>query len=79
MTYNDPNGEAQTVASTLRLWPSAVVPGIRTGSWASARGKVNLTALALDTTGKPLKGQALEVRARLAQVISTRKRIVGGF
>lgn len=79
LSYNDPNGEAQTVATTLRLWPSAVVPGIRTGSWASARGKVNLTALALDTTGKPLKGQALEVRARLAQVISTRKRIVGGF
>ena len=79
VSYNDPNGEAQTVATTLRLWPSAVVPGIRTGSWASARGKVNFTALALDTAGKPLKGQALEVRARLAQVISTRKRIVGGF
>ncbi|MGD9831486.1 MAG: MG2 domain-containing protein [Piscinibacter sp.] len=79
VTYNDPNGEAQTVSTTLRLWPSAVVPGIRAGSWASARGQVNLTALALDTTGKPLKGQALEVRARLAQVISTRKRIVGGF
>ena len=31
--------------------------------------------------GRPdaLKGQALEVRARLSQVISTRKRIVGGF
>lgn len=79
VTYNDPNGEAQTVSTTLRLWPGAVVPGIRTGSWASARGKVNLTALALDTAGRPLKGQALEVRARLAQVISTRKRIVGGF
>ena len=79
VTYNDPNGEAQTVSTTLRLWPSAVVPGIRAGSWASARGKVNLTALALDTAGKPMKGQALEVRARLAQVISTRKRIVGGF
>jgi uncharacterized protein YfaS (alpha-2-macroglobulin family) len=56
-----------------------VVPGIRAASWASARGKVAFTALALDTAGKPLKGQALEVRARLAQVISTRKRIVGGF
>ena len=79
VTYNDPNGEVQTASTTLRLWPSAVVPGIRTGSWASARGKVNVTALALDMAGKPIKGQALEVRARLAQVISTRKRMVGGF
>ncbi len=79
VTYNDPNGELQTVATTLKLWPSAVVPGIRAASWASARGKVAFTALALDTAGKPLKGQALEVRARLSQVISTRKRIVGGF
>ncbi|MFT3663710.1 alpha-2-macroglobulin family protein [Piscinibacter sp.] len=79
VSYTDPNGEAQTVATTLKLWPAAVLPGIRAGSWASVRGKVNFTALALDTAGKPLKGQALEVRARLSQVISTRKRIVGGF
>ena len=37
------------------------------------------TALALDTTGKAARGQALEVRARLGWVISTRKLIVGGF
>lgn len=79
VTYNDPNGEVQTVATTLKLWPAAVLPGIRAASWASARGKVSFTALALDTTGKPIKGQTLEVRARLSQVISTRKRIVGGF
>ncbi len=79
VTYNDPNGEVQTVATTLKLWPAAVVPGLRAASWASARGKVAFTALALDTAGKPLKGQTLEVRARLTQVLSTRKRIVGGF
>ena len=79
VSYNDPNGEVQTVATTLKLWPAAVVPGLRAASWASARGKVAFTALALDTAGKPIKGQALEVRARLTQILSTRKRIVGGF
>jgi uncharacterized protein YfaS (alpha-2-macroglobulin family) len=79
VTYNDPNGEVATVASTIPVWPSAVVLGIKTGSWASSRGKVKFTALALDTTGKPIKGQAIEVRGRLSQVISTRKRMVGGF
>lgn len=79
MSYADPNGETQTVSTTLRLWPAAVVPGLRASSWASVRGKMALTALALDTAGKPLTGQALEVKARLAQTLSTRKRIVGGF
>ena len=79
LTYNDPNGEVQTVATTIPLWPSAVVLGIKTGSWASSRGKARFTALALDTAGQPIKGQNIEVRGRLSQVISTRKRMVGGF
>ena len=79
VTYNDPNGEVQTVATSIPLWPSAVVLGIKAGSWASGRGKVKFAVLALDTAGKPLKGQAAEVRGRLSQVISTRKRMVGGF
>ena len=79
VTFNDPNGEVQTVSSRIPLWPSAVVLGIKAGSWASNRGKVKFTALALDTAGKPLKGQAVEVRGRVAQTITTRKRMVGGF
>ena len=79
VTFNDPNGEVQTAATRISLWPSAVVLGIKAGSWASNRGKVKFTALVLDTAGKPLKGQSVEVRGRLAQVISTRKRLVGGF
>lgn len=79
LTYNDPNGEAQTLGTTVPLWPAAVVPGIQAASWASERGSARFTAIALDTSGKPLASQALEVRGRLAQIISTRKRLVGGF
>lgn len=79
VTFNDPNGEVQTASTAIALWPSAVVLGVKTGSWASSRGKVKFTALALDTAGKPVKGQGVEVRGRLSQVISTRKRMVGGF
>jgi uncharacterized protein YfaS (alpha-2-macroglobulin family) len=79
VTYNDPNGEVQTASTAIPLWPSAVVLGVKTGSWASSRGKVKFTVLALDTSGKPIKGQSVEVRGRLSQVISTRKRMVGGF
>jgi len=79
VTYNDPNGEVLTIASSIPLWPSAVVLGVKTGSWASSRGKVKFTVLALDTKGAALKGQSVDVRGRLSQTISTRKRMVGGF
>lgn len=79
VSYNDPNGEVQTASTTVALWPSAVVLGVKTGSWASSRGKVKFTVLALDTAGKPIKGQGVEARGRMSQVISSRKRMVGGF
>ncbi len=79
LSFNDPNGEVQTASTRIPLWPSAVVVGVKTGSWASSRGRVLFQAIALDTAGKPIKGQKVEVRGRLSQVISTRKRMVGGF
>ncbi len=77
--YTDPNGEAQTVAQRLKLWPAAVVAGLRVPGWAAARGQAGVTAVVLSTDGLPLKDRAVEVSGRLQQTISTRKRIVGGF
>ncbi|MDQ6685048.1 MAG: MG2 domain-containing protein, partial [Pseudomonadota bacterium] len=79
VSFNDPNGETQTVATRVDLWPSAVVLGVKAGSWASGRGKVAFGVVALDTSGKPIKGQSVAVRGRVSTVITTRKRMVGGF
>jgi len=79
LSFNDPNGELQTAAQLLPLWPSKLLLGLRAQSWASNRGKVAFKAVALDTTGKPQAGQRITVRARLTQTLSTRKRMVGGF
>ena len=79
VSFNDPNGERQTVASMLRLWPSALVLGIRTGQWARGGAPVSWQAVALDTAGKPRAGQALQVRGRQLATVSSRKRLVGGF
>ena len=79
LTFADPNGEVQTVSQRLRLWPAAVVVGLRAPNWAAARGEVQFTALVLSTDGKPLKGRAVEVQGVQHQTLSTRKRIVGGF
>ncbi len=79
LTYADPNGETQTVATRIDTWPSAVVLGVKPASWASVRDKAVLRVVALDTAGKPVAGQAVTVKGRSTQVTTTRKRIVGGF
>ncbi len=79
LSFNDPNGEVQTVAQRLRLWPAAVVVGLRVPGWAAAKGEAGLTAVVLSTEGQPLKGRTVEVSGRLRQTFSVRKRIVGGF
>ncbi|MBV9889267.1 MAG: alpha-2-macroglobulin, partial [Rhizobacter sp.] len=79
ITFNDPNGEVQTAATRVDLWPSAVVVGVKASRWASNRGRVQFSVVTLDTQGKPIKGQSVAVRGRVTQVITTRKRLVGGF
>jgi len=85
LSFTDPNGEVQTVAQRLRLWPAAVVVGLRVPGWAALRlgedgtAPSAVTALVLATDGRPLKGRSVEVRGRLHTSYSARKRIVGGF
>lgn len=52
---------------------------MRTASWASRRGAVDVQLLALDIRGQPISGQTVELIGRQTQTISTRKRLVGGF
>ncbi|MBP0599586.1 Ig-like domain-containing protein [Herbaspirillum sp. LeCh32-8] len=79
MSYNDPNGEVQTISSATPLWPSAVVVGLRAGNWISVRKKLTLSAVTLDTAGKPQAGVPVEISGTARQTNSHRKRMVGGF
>ncbi|NRF69205.1 alpha-2-macroglobulin [Aquincola sp. S2] len=79
VTFNDPNGEVQTISARVPLWPAARVVGVRTGSWAAALGKVKFQALVLDLRGKPLADAKVAVQARVTQWTASRKRLVGGF
>ncbi len=79
LSFDDPNGEVQTLTQTVKLWPAALLVGLRAPGWAGSRGSARFTALVVDTRGKPLPGRAVEVLGRLHQATSTRTRIVGGF
>ncbi|MBY0455263.1 MAG: alpha-2-macroglobulin [Burkholderiaceae bacterium] len=78
-SYADPNGEIQTLRSTSPLWPAAVVAGIKTEGWVSARKKIRFQALALTPEGKPAADVPLQVQAIARITTSSRKRMVGGF
>ena len=79
LTFNDPNGEVQTVSQRLRLWPAGLIVGLRVPNWTATRGDAGMTAVVLGTDGKPMAGRKVEIVGRAHQTLSTRKRIVGGF
>jgi uncharacterized protein YfaS (alpha-2-macroglobulin family) len=78
-TYRDPNGEEQTLRTSVSLWPSAVVAGIKTEGWARVKKKARVTLLAVDTQGKPAAGTGVELEGNLKITTSHRRRTVGGF
>ncbi len=78
-SFNDPNGELQTVSSVVPVWPAARVVGLRSGGWAAAQGTVKFHAVLLGLDGKPLAHGKVLVQARSTQWQATRKRLVGGF
>lgn len=79
MTFADPNGEIQTVSVVTPVWQSAVVVGLKGGSWVSIKKKLTVTAVVLDTNGKPQAGVTVDLVGKLKKTISHRKRMVGGF
>ena len=77
--YRDPNGEAQTAAATVPLWPAALLPGIEAEHWAGVKKSVKATVVVLDTHGKPVAGAPVRVDVFQRRLYSHRKRLVGGF
>jgi len=78
-TFDDPNGETQTISRRFPLWPAGVVVGLKAEGWTSVSDKAALQAVVLSTDGAPQAGRAIEVRARLRWTTSHRKRVIGGF
>lgn len=79
-SFADPNGEIVTIKRSDTLWPAETIAGIRNDEWVSITNqKTRLQAIALDTQGQPQKGANLKIKAQQRNVISTRKRLVGGF
>ncbi|HKV53517.1 MAG TPA: MG2 domain-containing protein [Candidatus Binataceae bacterium] len=79
MEFRDPNGETQTVANTVTIWPSILLVGIRTEDWASSPGVVQAKIAVVDNAGKPVAHVPVHVIVLSSKFYTYRKRLIGGF
>ncbi|OWK29887.1 alpha-2-macroglobulin family protein [Sphingomonas mucosissima] len=79
MDYQDANGETLTAARTIPIFASGVQLGIRTDGWLMKDDDLRLRFVALDTSGKPIKGQKISVALYSREILTARRRLIGGF
>lgn len=78
MEFPDANGEARTVATEHRIWPSAVVIGMKGPWWLQKGEALKLAGVTLDPKGQVAAQQNVTVRAFKEEILSHRRRGVGG-
>jgi hypothetical protein len=79
LEFRDPNGQVQTVARTVPLWPAKLLVGVKPESWARTRDKLVVQAAVIDIAGQPVSGAQVRVEIFERKTYSHRKRLVGGF
>jgi uncharacterized protein YfaS (alpha-2-macroglobulin family) len=79
MDYQDANGEVLTASRGIPLFASAVQLGVRSDGWLMKQDDLRLKFVALDTEGKPIRGQKLSVALYSRQILTARRRLIGGF
>jgi alpha-2-macroglobulin len=79
MEYRDPNGQTQTSAAKIALYPASLVAGIKPSSWALSKKSLSYQVVALDLKGNPVKGARVAVDLYQEVTHTHRVRLLGGF
>lgn len=79
LDYPDANGEIATKVTRLPLDPAAMRVGIASDGWLMKADDVRLKLVVVDLAGKPVRGAKVTLRLFAREIISSRKRLVGGF
>ena len=79
MDYQDANGEVLTASKRIPIFPSAVQLGVKTDGWLMKQDDLRLRFVTLDTAGKPLANQQISVALYSRQILTARRRLIGGF
>jgi uncharacterized protein YfaS (alpha-2-macroglobulin family) len=79
MDYADANGETLTAATRIPVYTSALRLGIKPDGWVQRSGDMRLKIAALGLDGRVVRGQAVKVALYTREIISARRRLIGGF
>ena len=79
MDYQDANGETLTASHSIPLFASSVQLGLRTDGWLMQSSDLRLRLAALDLDGKPIHGQTVHVDVYTREILTARRRLIGGF
>lgn len=79
MDYEDANGETLTSSRRITLFPSAVRLGLNTDGWLMRDDDLRLNFVALGLDGKPIAGKRVSVALYNREIITARRRLIGGF
>ena len=79
LEFRDPNGETQTVANSITIWPAKLLAGIRADDWASSRGIVRAQVAVVNDSGQPAAHVPVQLTLLSRKFYSYRKRLIGGF
>lgn len=79
LEYQDPNGETQTVSSSVPIFPASRVVGIKPDSWVGTKSSLKFQVAVADINHKPLAHATVDVDLLEQKTYSHRKRLVGGF
>ncbi len=79
MDYQDANGQILTSSRRIPIFTSAVQLGVKSDGWLMKQDDLRLRFVALDTAGKPLANQAVSVELYSRQILTARRRLIGGF
>jgi len=79
LEFRDPNGETQTVASRIGLFPAKVHAGISIDKTGRVEDPLTYKVIALDLKGKPVHSAETKVTILKKNIYSHRRRVAGGF
>jgi uncharacterized protein YfaS (alpha-2-macroglobulin family) len=79
MDYQDANGEVLTASRSIPIYPAAVQIGMKTDGWLMKQDDLRLRLVTLDTQGKPVAGQQVQIALYARQILTARRRLIGGF
>ena len=79
MDYQDANGEVLTASRRVPIFTSGVQLGVKTDGWLMKQDDLRLNFVALDTGDAPAAGRKIEVAVFSREILTARRRLIGGF